>query len=250
MSTSLIGIVFAQFAVGIIGALFVTSEYSAGSIRTTLAAVPRRVELAFGKLIVLLVSMLIVSEVAAFAAFVMGQAIFSASCQRRHSLRSRPPSGRSRRCLPDLARGVCLFARPDPSPQRRDHQRLRLAAARGALDPLLPSCELAKRHPTIPAGRTRARDDLNDARPPRFRRVDRLRDTRHVRRRALFSRRDDVSSTRRLSRFAPPSLSAVVGEDQFPFFRQARARHLREHEDRPNQSNFRSQRGTHGAVRS
>ncbi len=93
VSTSLIGIVFAQFAVGIIGALFVTSEYSAGSIRTTLAAVPRRVELAFGKLIVLLVSMLIVSEVAAFAAFVMGQAIFSgvvptASLSNAHALRA------------------------------------------------------------------------------------------------------------------------------------------------------------------
>lgn len=76
VSTSLVGIIFAQFAVGIIGALFVTSEYTAGSIRTTLAAVPRRVELAFGKLIVLLASMLVVSEIAAFVTFLMGQAIF------------------------------------------------------------------------------------------------------------------------------------------------------------------------------
>jgi hypothetical protein len=77
VSTSLVGIIFAQFAVGIIGALFITSEYTAGSIRTTLAAVPRRV----------------VSEVAAFATFLMGQAIFSgvvptASLSSAHTLRA------------------------------------------------------------------------------------------------------------------------------------------------------------------
>lgn len=77
VSTSLVGILFAQFAIGVIGALFITSEYSSGSIRTTLAAVPRRVELAFGKLIVLLISMFIVSEVACFASFLLGQSIFS-----------------------------------------------------------------------------------------------------------------------------------------------------------------------------
>ncbi|HEV7959137.1 MAG TPA: ABC transporter permease, partial [Acidimicrobiales bacterium] len=93
VSTSLVGIIFAQFAVGIIGALFVTSEYTAGSIRTTLAAVPRRVELAFGKLIVLLASMLVVSEIAVFATFLMGQAIFSgvvptASLSSAHTLRA------------------------------------------------------------------------------------------------------------------------------------------------------------------
>jgi ABC-type transport system involved in multi-copper enzyme maturation permease subunit len=93
VSTSLVGIIFAQFAVGIIGALFVTSEYSAGAMRTTLAAVPRRAELAFGKLIVLLASMLVVSEIAAFATFLMGQAIFSgvvptASLSNGHALRA------------------------------------------------------------------------------------------------------------------------------------------------------------------
>src|SRR5665213_155334 len=38
--TSLVGVAFAQFAMGVIGSLFVTSEYSSGSIRTTLTAVP------------------------------------------------------------------------------------------------------------------------------------------------------------------------------------------------------------------
>jgi ABC-type transport system involved in multi-copper enzyme maturation permease subunit len=77
VSTSLVGILFAQFAVGVIGSLFVTSEFTSGSIRTTLTAVPKRYELALGKLLVLVVSMFVVSEAASFATFSLGQAIFS-----------------------------------------------------------------------------------------------------------------------------------------------------------------------------
>jgi len=77
VSTSLFGIVFAQFAVGVLGVLFISSEYSSGAIRTTLAAVPHRVELILGKFIVLIVSILVISEIACFAAFFIGQSIFS-----------------------------------------------------------------------------------------------------------------------------------------------------------------------------
>lgn len=77
VATSLVGVILAQFAVGVIGALFVTSEYSSGSMRTSLAAVPKRTELALGKALVLLMSMLVVCEVACFAAFLMGQAFLA-----------------------------------------------------------------------------------------------------------------------------------------------------------------------------
>ncbi len=77
VETSLVGVIFAQFAVGVIGSLFVTSEYTSGSMRSTLTSVPKRLELAFGKLIVLVASMFVIGEVAAFAAFLMGQAIYS-----------------------------------------------------------------------------------------------------------------------------------------------------------------------------
>ncbi len=77
VSTSLGGTLFAQFAVGVIGTLFITSEYSSGSIRTTLAAVPNRTQLALSKIIVLAVSMLVVCEVVCIATFLMGQAIYS-----------------------------------------------------------------------------------------------------------------------------------------------------------------------------
>jgi ABC-2 type transport system permease protein len=77
VQTSLVGVILAQFAIGVIGALFVTSEYSSGSMRTTLTAVPKRVELMFGKLVVLVVSVFMLSEFCCFVSFLLGQKIFS-----------------------------------------------------------------------------------------------------------------------------------------------------------------------------
>jgi hypothetical protein len=76
VSTSLAGILFAQFAVGVIGVLFITSEYSSGSIRTTLAAVSNRTRLVGAKIVVLVLSIIAVSEVVCFATFLVGQAVF------------------------------------------------------------------------------------------------------------------------------------------------------------------------------
>lgn len=77
VSTSLGGVLFAQFAVGVLGILFITSEYSSGSIRTTLAAVPQRTRLIASKVLVLSVATFLVSEVASFVTFLMGQAIYA-----------------------------------------------------------------------------------------------------------------------------------------------------------------------------
>jgi ABC-2 type transport system permease protein len=76
VSSSLRGSLFAQFAVGVIGTLFITSEYTSGSIRTTLTAVPNRVRLIASKVIVLFVTVLIVGEFVCFAAFLIGQRIY------------------------------------------------------------------------------------------------------------------------------------------------------------------------------
>ena len=76
VATSLAGIFFAQFAVGVMGARFITAEYASGAIRTTLTAVPRRVHLVLAKAIVLLVTFFVVSEAVVFAAFITGQSIY------------------------------------------------------------------------------------------------------------------------------------------------------------------------------
>jgi ABC-2 type transport system permease protein len=76
VSSSLRGSLFAQFAVGVIGTLFITSEYTSGSIRTTLTAVPNRLRLIASKVIVLFIAMLILGEFVCFAAFLIGQRIY------------------------------------------------------------------------------------------------------------------------------------------------------------------------------
>lgn len=72
---SLAGTLFAQFAVGVIGARFITSEYASGMVRTTVTATPQRLRVALAKIGVLKVWVLVVAEIAVTAAFVIGQAI-------------------------------------------------------------------------------------------------------------------------------------------------------------------------------
>ena len=48
-SVSLAGVQLAQIAAGVLGVLLITSEYATGLIRTTLAAVPRRLPTLWGK---------------------------------------------------------------------------------------------------------------------------------------------------------------------------------------------------------
>jgi ABC-type transport system involved in multi-copper enzyme maturation permease subunit len=77
VSASLGGLFFGQFAIGVIGSLFITTEYTSGAIRTSLTAVPNRVRLALAKLVVLVISMLVISEIICVAAFLIGMKIFS-----------------------------------------------------------------------------------------------------------------------------------------------------------------------------
>ncbi len=65
----------AQLAFAVLGVLVVTSEYSTGMIRTSLAAVPRRVRMMTAKLLVFTLAAVVVGQVIAFAAFLLGQAL-------------------------------------------------------------------------------------------------------------------------------------------------------------------------------
>jgi ABC-type transport system involved in multi-copper enzyme maturation permease subunit len=76
-SISNAGFGIAQLAIGVLGVLLITSEYSSGSIRSTLAAVPRRGRVLASKSIVIMVLSLVVVEVLAFVAFFIGQALIS-----------------------------------------------------------------------------------------------------------------------------------------------------------------------------
>src|SRR5262249_50900907 len=74
---SLSGVQLAQIAVGVLGVLLITSEYATGLIRTTLAAVPRRLPVLWGKAALVTAATLAASLPAAFVAFVAGQSILA-----------------------------------------------------------------------------------------------------------------------------------------------------------------------------
>ena len=74
-SVSLAGVQLAQIAAGVLGVLLITSEYATGLIRTTLAAVPRRLPTLWGKAAVVTGAVVAVSVPAAVAVFLAGQAI-------------------------------------------------------------------------------------------------------------------------------------------------------------------------------
>jgi len=77
-SLSLAGTTFAQLILGTLGVLLTATEYSTGMIRSTLAAVPKRLPVLFAKTGVFVAVVFAVSLVASFAAFLGGQAILGA----------------------------------------------------------------------------------------------------------------------------------------------------------------------------
>ncbi len=74
---SLTGLALGSLVIGVLGVLAVTGEYASGTIRSTLAANPRRPLLIGAKVIVIGAVALVVSELLSFACFFTGQAILS-----------------------------------------------------------------------------------------------------------------------------------------------------------------------------
>jgi hypothetical protein len=77
LETSLIGVGTAQLAIGVLGVLMITNEYSTGMIRATFTAVPKRLPVLWAKVGVFGAITLILSVPAMFIAFFSAQAILS-----------------------------------------------------------------------------------------------------------------------------------------------------------------------------
>ena len=77
ISTSLNGILFSQLAIGVLGVLLISGEYSTGMIRSSLTAVPRRLPVLWAKLGVLAGVAFVLMLVTSFASFFLGQALLS-----------------------------------------------------------------------------------------------------------------------------------------------------------------------------
>lgn len=77
LSTSLLGVHFGVLAIGVLGILLITGEYTTGMIRSTMTAVPKRLPVLWGKAGVYAVVAAVVAVPSALIAFVAGQAILS-----------------------------------------------------------------------------------------------------------------------------------------------------------------------------
>jgi ABC-2 type transport system permease protein len=72
------GVGLGQLAIGVLGVLVITSEYSTGVIRASLLAVPRRLPVLAAKAVVFAVLLIVVTEIVAFCSFFVGSAILHA----------------------------------------------------------------------------------------------------------------------------------------------------------------------------
>jgi len=79
---SLTGMFLGQFAIGVLGVLVMSAEYGTGSIRSTLAAIPRRPLVLGAKAAVFGFVALVVGQVLSFAAFFLGQAMLPSTVYR------------------------------------------------------------------------------------------------------------------------------------------------------------------------
>jgi ABC-type transport system involved in multi-copper enzyme maturation permease subunit len=75
--SSLAGVVVALLTGGVFGALAITGEYASGTIRSTLAASPRRPLLLAAKMSVVGVATVVFCELLSFASFWLGQAVLA-----------------------------------------------------------------------------------------------------------------------------------------------------------------------------
>jgi hypothetical protein len=77
LQANLAGVNFAQLAIGVLGVLVITAEYSTGMIRATFSAVPKRLPVLWAKTAVFAAVAFVLSLPAVFIVFFVGQSILS-----------------------------------------------------------------------------------------------------------------------------------------------------------------------------
>ncbi len=121
---SLGGLYVGQLVIAVLGALTITSEYSTGMIRTSLAVQPRRGVVFAAKAVVFAAVTLVTGLVASFGSFFVGQAMHVQPSPVGHARRPERAARRDRRRpVPDRMRharlrprGRCCGTPPVPSP--------------------------------------------------------------------------------------------------------------------------------------
>jgi ABC-2 type transport system permease protein len=86
LETSLIGVSIAQLAIGVLGVLIISGEYSTGMIRSTFAAVPKRLPVLWGKAGVFGLVTLVLALPSTLIAFFAAQAILKGHSLNGHDI--------------------------------------------------------------------------------------------------------------------------------------------------------------------
>ncbi len=79
ISTSLAGVLFAQLAIGVLGVLLISGEYSTGMIRSSLTVVPRRLPMLAAKIVVFASAVFVTMSITSLGSFLLGQALLGSS---------------------------------------------------------------------------------------------------------------------------------------------------------------------------
>jgi ABC-2 type transport system permease protein len=86
LETSLIGVNFAQLAIGVLGVMVISGEYATGMVRSTFAAVPRRLPVLWAKAGVFGLVTLVLAVPAMLIAFFSAQAILRGHTLNGHDI--------------------------------------------------------------------------------------------------------------------------------------------------------------------
>lgn len=84
LELNMAGVQLAQLAIGVLGVLVITAEYSTGMIRASMAAVPSRLPVLWGKAIVYGLTTLVFMVPAVLAAFLVGQSVLAGGASIPH----------------------------------------------------------------------------------------------------------------------------------------------------------------------
>jgi len=76
LEVNLVGVQLAQLAIGVLGVLVITAEYSTGMIRASFTAVPKRLPVLWAKAIVYGLTLLALMIPSVLLAFLVGEALF------------------------------------------------------------------------------------------------------------------------------------------------------------------------------
>ena len=152
VDVSLGGWHLAQLAIGVLGVLLITGEYSTGQIRSTFAAVPHRLPVLWAKAGVYATLTFVLMLVASFSAFLVSQPIL-----RSHHVETTLSSPHVLRAVVGAALFLTVTGLLGRQPRRARaqhrgrHRRLRRADVRAARHHRDPPEQLGRQHRSLPA---------------------------------------------------------------------------------------------------